>query len=106
MQNNYKELIFTTRRRLREKHSSPKSNTFLKIDKNNFNPYAFDSLFVDKTFNKIIEMENSSEVIINPLAQLIDYDFFDRLTDRDKERYILNLSSLYLEIKNSIICTA
>lgn len=52
-----------------------------------------DPLF-EKT-KKLLEQEN----ICNPLAKLTDYEVFDKLSQTEKEKYIIDISKRYNEIK-------
>ena len=51
---------------------------------------------------KINEILQSDDFIYDPLTKLIpDYDEFKSLDDIGKQRYILNLSNIYIDIKKA-----
>lgn len=56
-----------------------------------------DPLF-DKV-KKLIEKEN----LITPLAELTNYEIFNNLSQPEKERYIIDISKRYNEIKDYIL---
>ncbi|MBQ7308147.1 MAG: hypothetical protein IJW82_06445 [Clostridia bacterium] len=60
-----------------------------------------DNSFEDIIKDRIIEILNEDEEPINPLAQLIDYSYFNSLNDDSKQRYILELANIYTETKKS-----
>lgn len=51
-------------------------------------------------YNKVAEILNSETIC--PLAQLTDNKVFDKLNDEEKQRYMLNLSAKFNEIKKQI----
>lgn len=59
----------------------------------------------DPLFNKVkrILEKSSTELVINPLSQLIDSRYYKSLDDQEKERYILKLTKRFNEIKEYII---
>lgn len=53
---------------------------------------------------KVKEITSSNEFILDPLNKLIlDYDEFIKLDDVEKQRYILDLSNIYIDIKKKSI---
>ena len=52
----------------------------------------------DPLFDKVKKLMEKSDVL-NPLAELTDYKVFNSLSDTEKERYIIDISKRYLEIK-------
>lgn len=53
----------------------------------------------DPLFEKVKLLLQKGDVI-NPLAQLTDHAVFDNLSQSDKERYIIDISRRYNELKN------
>lgn len=51
---------------------------------------------------KIKNLLKSDPNAINPIEKLIDHTEYDSLSESSKERYILQLSNDYNEIKNSL----
>lgn len=51
---------------------------------------------------RLIEREQN-EVILNPIAQLIDKSSFSTMTESQRERYVLKLTKRYNEIHNYIL---
>lgn len=50
-------------------------------------------------YNKVKQILSSDEDIFNPLARLIDYKIYNKLTPQAQERYILNLVDKYKTYK-------
>ena len=51
-------------------------------------------------YNKVAEILNSETIC--PLAELTDKELFEKLNDEEKQRYMLNLSAKFNEIKKQI----
>ena len=54
----------------------------------------------DELYNKVVDILNSDS--ISPLAQLTDMQVYSKLSEEEKQRYMLNLSEKYNQIKNRI----
>ena len=52
---------------------------------------------------KIISILKQDVDVINPFEQLIDYDYFNSLTEQDKQLYILKLSNFYTKTRKIFI---
>lgn len=100
-----KELAKNAKLRLsNSKYENKKYKRNLTIyDNNNFSyeieiknyDISTEEKLVEKIQKQLIEEYDS----ISPLKFLIDDNYFKTLTDVEKERYILNLSELYLKTK-------
>lgn len=56
---------------------------------------------IEESFvNKVYGMLNSSEEIFNPIGRLVDNKVYDKLTDIQKQFYVLNIVDKYNKIKN------
>ena len=53
----------------------------------------------DPLFEKVKKLMEKGDVF-NPLAELTDYEVFNSLSDLDKEKYIIDISKRYNEIKS------
>ena len=53
----------------------------------------------EKLYNKVCKILSENEDIINPLGKLVDKTKFSMLSERDKERYIINLADKYKIMK-------
>ena len=55
-------------------------------------------------YRKIIEDILDSETIVyNPIGRMIDKEKFDNMTIADRERYVLVLSKIYLDLRGKIL---
>lgn len=52
----------------------------------------------DPLFEKVKKLMEKDDVL-NPLAELTDYKIFNNLSSLDKEKYIIDISKRYNEIK-------
>lgn len=52
----------------------------------------------DPLFEKVKKLMEREDVF-NPLAELTDYKIFNNLSDLDKEKYIIDISKRYNEIR-------
>ena len=59
----------------------------------------------DPLFNKVKKVleKSATELVINPLSQLIDTKTFKKLSDEDKERYMLKLTKRFNTIRDYIL---
>ena len=55
--------------------------------------------------NKVFELLNNNEDVINPIYKLIDKNTFDSMTEFEKERTILEISERYVNLKNQYYST-
>ena len=53
----------------------------------------------DPLFEKVKKLLDKKDVY-NPLAELTDYSIFNNLSQPEKEKYIIDISKRYNEIKN------
>lgn len=53
----------------------------------------------EKMYRKVCDILDSNEVTLNPIGQLIDRDVYDGLDAAAKQRYILELSDKFRELK-------
>ena len=53
----------------------------------------------DKMYRKVCDILDSDEVATNPIGQLIDRDVYDALDAAAKQRYVLELSDKFRELK-------
>ena len=60
------------------------------------------SIEVDPLFEKVKKLMEKEDVL-NPLAELTDYDIFNNLSSLDKEKYIIDISKRYNEIRNHLL---
>lgn len=52
----------------------------------------------DPLFEKVKKLLDRTD-IYNPLAELTDYNVFNNLSQTEKEKYIIDISKRYIEIK-------
>ena len=60
------------------------------------------SLEEDPLFEKVKKLMEKPDVL-NPLAELTDYEIFNNLSSLDKEKYIIDISKRYNEIRNHLL---
>lgn len=53
----------------------------------------------DVLYEKAVSIFESDEIILNPINRLIDQDVFISLSDREKQRYILDLTEKFNQFK-------
>lgn len=53
----------------------------------------------ERMYRKVVNMLTSDEIIINPLARLIEHEYYDNLNEDDKVAYMFDLSRRYLKCK-------
>lgn len=82
-----------------------RGNAALKIDPKRIysaeRTTVFSSDVVDcyRIYDAILRAEKSVE---SPLKLLIDYDYFERLGQEEKQRYIFKLSEAYISVKRQL----
>ena len=54
----------------------------------------------EKLYNRVCEILRENIDCINPLGRIVDNDKYNKLSDIEKDRYIINLRDKYLEMKN------
>ena len=57
----------------------------------------------DPLYNKVKRMLTKNIDVTNPLAQIIEHEIYDSLSDSQKERYMFKLSKRYIDIKKQVI---
>ena len=58
----------------------------------------------EEKFKRIVEdILGSEDVVYDPLGRMIDRQKFDKMSIPDRERYILILSKIYLDLRRKII---
>lgn len=53
----------------------------------------------EELYAKAVEILESEEIIINPLARLVEHEYYDNLNEDDKIAYMFQLSNRYLKCK-------
>lgn len=53
----------------------------------------------DPLYEKVKKIMNKED-LLNPIAELTDHKIYDNLSQPEKERYIINLSKRYIELKD------
>lgn len=53
----------------------------------------------EKLYEKVKMILESDELVINPIARLIDNDEYERMDSEAKQRYVLELASKFRELK-------
>lgn len=56
----------------------------------------------DPLYDKVKKLLDRDDVF-NPIAELTDHKVFDNLSQIDKERYVIDISKRYIEIKNYLL---
>ena len=54
----------------------------------------------EEMYAKVREMLSGDECVIDPIGRLIDRDRFDEMTFEEKNRYVLELSKIYIRLKD------
>ena len=49
-------------------------------------------------YKKVCKMQEQDTFVLNPISRLIDHSVYDKLSDNDKQLYILKLSNKYNEL--------
>ena len=95
-----KKRLSTAGQNISKENSSNEKSTFAYLSQGTYAIVASkqsiedDPLF-EKT-KKLLEQEN----VCNPLAKLTDYEIFNNLSQTEKEKYIIDISKRYNEIKD------
>lgn len=50
-------------------------------------------------YEKVCKVLESTDLLMSPLAKLIDHEIYDNLSERDKQNYILKLSDRFVQMK-------
>jgi len=50
-------------------------------------------------YEKVCNVLESTDLLLSPLAKLIDHEIYDDLNERDKQNYILKLSDRFVKMK-------
>lgn len=53
----------------------------------------------ERMYRKVCDMLDSSEVTLNPIGQLIEREVYDNLDPAGKQRYVLELSDKFRQLK-------
>ncbi len=53
----------------------------------------------DILYEKVCQLMETNEVLLNPLSKLIDHEVYDKMSDNAKQVYILKLSEQYIKLK-------
>ena len=56
-----------------------------------------------RIYEKVIEIVNSEEPITNPIGLLIDEVVYAKLSPSERERYVLELSRIYIELTEKLL---
>lgn len=57
----------------------------------------------DPLYNKVKRILLKDIDVINPLAQIIEHDIYDKLDEPQKEKYMYKLSKRYVEIRKFVL---
>lgn len=57
----------------------------------------------DPLYNKVKKLLEKDPDTTSPLSQLIEHNIYDKLSERDQEKYMFKLSKRYIEIREHII---
>jgi len=65
-------------------------------------PYARACFSVkeQELYSKVCRILSREEVVVNPIKELMDNKYYNSLTMEGKQRYIIELSEKYKELKN------
>lgn len=98
---NYNENKQAELDRAKEKGINEKEALQIQIErakreiKTQFDEQTLDDIF----YEKVAEILKSDEIILNPITRLIDHDVYDGLNDSEKQKYILDLTEKFNEMK-------
>ena len=53
----------------------------------------------EEFYEKVCKVLESTDLLMSPLAKLIDHEVYDKLSERDKQNYILKLSDRFIKMK-------
>ncbi len=51
-------------------------------------------------YKKVCRLLNQDTFVLNPISRLIDHSVYDKLSDSEKQLYLLKLSTKYNELQN------
>ena len=54
----------------------------------------------DKMYKRVCAMLDSNEITINPIGQLIEREIYDQMDDAARQRYVLELSEKFRELRD------
>ena len=96
-----KNLAQSAKRHLKEGFSEEELETEIILSKLSRSE-KFDLLDNQEFYKKVEKMLLSDDVIINPIGQLIDYEYYETLDELSKQKYVFSISEQYLETKKVI----
>lgn len=70
------------------------------ITKKQYHSNGVNYIDEERMYKIVAEMEESNEVILNPLGRLINEEYFNMLDSTEKQRYVFKLSEIYIKLKN------
>lgn len=83
-----------------QKETSQEKSTFAYLSQGTYAIVANkQKIEEDPLFDKVKKLLDKKDVY-NPLAELTDYEVFNKLSQPEKEKYIIDISKRYNEIKN------
>lgn len=50
-------------------------------------------------YEKVVEILTSTDIITNPIGMLVDHDIYDKMDTESKQKYILDLSKKFCNLK-------
>ncbi|MCI8729461.1 MAG: hypothetical protein HFK07_06545 [Clostridia bacterium] len=53
----------------------------------------------ERLYKKVVEIMDSEEIVYNPLARLVEHEYYDNLDEDGKVAYIFNLASKYSKLR-------
>lgn len=77
--------------------------TPIEIHKNQIEIRKMDTSYDEILRNRIISVLEEDIDSINPISKLIDYAYFNSLSEEAKQKYILEIAQKYTEIKKEFI---
>lgn len=63
--------------------------------KSQFDGKSDDDIF----YEKVVQILRSNEIVLNPIKRLMDDEMYESLSDREKQKYILDLTEKFNEMK-------
>lgn len=54
----------------------------------------------EQLYKKVCSILSSSEIVTNPIGQLVDREVYDNMDDLNRQRYILELSQKFRELRD------
>lgn len=106
-----KELAYTAKLRMTNSNYTEKtksSNNIInftptKIQKNQILVKKLDTSREEILKQRILSILENNFDCTNPIALIIDHNYYNSLNDDSKQKYILELSKIYTETKNEYI---